>query len=515
MKKVILTVTFLILGTFLFQGFQCASPEMQSASLYYRQKDFNKARQSVEKELAKKPKNGDAWLLLAKIESKSENYLEAAEALKNAEKNMNMKNKNNIMQVMETQLEIWTNSYINGLNMVGKYENTGKSDSKLIDKAIKYLIVATEIRPNYPELWRALGIAYADMKDDAKKIEAYKKYVETIDKDIQFAIKKGLFIGMSREQVIAFLGQPNHQEGVPGNGDSLYADMYNIEGAPLYIFSKSPLDKIDFKVIGWSYNPPNYWHPNIKKQPRNLYTDVMIELARYYYEKKDYDKALGIISKIVQIDPGNNVANNFLITIYTDLGKQDEAIKFIEDLMKRFPNNENYLQQHGTILAKLGRYDEAIESYKKAIAINPNMPNVLRNLAVSYKNEAVAIQKKQEELEKESQKPKDPEEYRKLLQEAAVNYEKALRTDEYKNSYSILADLADIYYVLDAEPELVRTVKKLEAIENAVPPAQRLNYYSKMIKIYDRSGKQYKDKEFFDTFPTKLKMTEKKMKALE
>jgi hypothetical protein len=52
-KKLFYLAIFLIIGTFLMQGFQCASPELTTAKLAAQNKDWQKAKQYLEKELEK------------------------------------------------------------------------------------------------------------------------------------------------------------------------------------------------------------------------------------------------------------------------------------------------------------------------------------------------------------------------------------------------------------------------------------------------------------------------------
>ena len=54
-----------ILASMIFQSFQCASPEFTGAKLAYNQKDYKKAADGYEKEIAKNPSNVDAWYYLA------------------------------------------------------------------------------------------------------------------------------------------------------------------------------------------------------------------------------------------------------------------------------------------------------------------------------------------------------------------------------------------------------------------------------------------------------------------
>ncbi|MBK6682134.1 MAG: hypothetical protein IPG53_20135 [Ignavibacteriales bacterium] len=69
MKQINILLSGLILLGLMFSGYQCSSAELSSAKLYIQQKNWDKAVESLNKEVAKNPKVTKVticWVLLAK-----------------------------------------------------------------------------------------------------------------------------------------------------------------------------------------------------------------------------------------------------------------------------------------------------------------------------------------------------------------------------------------------------------------------------------------------------------------
>ncbi|MBM2846806.1 MAG: tetratricopeptide protein, partial [Bacteroidetes bacterium] len=88
---------------FTVTGFQCGSAETTSAKLYITQKQYDKAEESLAKEVVKNDKNEEAWYLLGQVRIELKKYVEAnsaynkALAISDAHK----------MEIMNNKLALW------------------------------------------------------------------------------------------------------------------------------------------------------------------------------------------------------------------------------------------------------------------------------------------------------------------------------------------------------------------------------------------------------------------------
>ncbi|HRE58793.1 MAG TPA: tetratricopeptide repeat protein, partial [Candidatus Kapabacteria bacterium] len=125
--------------------------------------------------------------------------------------------------------------------------------------------------------------------------------------------------------------------------------------------------------------------------------------------KKDYNKALEFIEKATILTPDDPQISNFKLQIYDNLGRSNEVLKTLEELVKAEPNNKVVLTQYASGLSKAKKQDEAIKYYEKALSIDPNYDIALYNIAAEYKNKASEIQKTEKEKREKDAKYKENE----------------------------------------------------------------------------------------------------------
>jgi Putative Zn-dependent protease, contains TPR repeats len=207
------------------------------------------------------------------------------------------------------------------------------------------------------------------------------------------------------------------------------------------------------------------------------------------------------IKDLLILEPDNAEANAFLVNIYQLENKQDEAIQFAKSLIAQDPKNKLYLAIYADILMQLGRYDSAIVEYEKALAIDPKYDIAIRNCAAAYKNKVALIQKRQVEENKINEK-----EYIGDLEKSAQYFERAKATPRFTNDFEIYKDLAEIYFVMNKQDELKKTVAELEALDAVIKDEDRENYLLALLKVY---SSYLKDEKKTKAIPDKIESLRK------
>lgn len=510
MKNLSITILLLFSIALLTQGFQCKSSDMTTANMSYNKKEFNKAIQFYKKELQKHPNNGEAWLKLSVsyLGLKEANVEEAINSALEAEKHLKDEKLLALLDIQKGALA--TGAYNKGISELRVFVEDA-DQTGMLDNAIASFETALKFKQNIPSFYQYYGLALENKGDKDKALKAYDKYMQLISDDIAFASAKGLYLNMPVEKIEKILGQPIDQKPFETKGaDNFNTLVYKIENKLLFVYTTDFGKSGNYKITGWDYNPPRGLSTAELVRPKDLSIEPMAAIAEIYIAREDYSKAQEYIEKITKIDPYNQDAGNALISMFTRMGKKDEALDMLKSMIEKHPDNPAYLVNYGNTLAEDKQYDKAIEMYDKALEINPNEAIALRNKAACYKNQVADIQEKQEMLETTKNVPRNPDEYVPLLNMASMTYEKSLRTDEFKKSlldrYQILISLADIYYVTEKEYELMTVVKKLQLIEKDPKFASlsidaKKDYYLKLVKVYDRGDREYESKEFFSKFP--------------
>ena len=145
MKKAlsILVVLSMVLG---LSAFQCSSTELTSAKLYIQQKNYDKAKNALEKEVNKNPKSDEGYYLLGFINGE-EGDLEAM--IENFDKSLAISNKfaKNIEDSRKYQ---WQDNFNKGVGLFNRGTKvTSKDSSKMyFDKSAERFVNCTIVEPD-------------------------------------------------------------------------------------------------------------------------------------------------------------------------------------------------------------------------------------------------------------------------------------------------------------------------------------------------------------------------------
>ena len=493
MKRIVALLFFIIAGALLTQGFQCASPEMTTAKLAIKQKDYPKAEEFLEKELMKNPTNGEAWIMLAEVQMFQNKIDDAAESLKKGIPNI--QDPTLLIRAKTLKYNIWADVFNKGIEFYNTYFEQNKEED--LQRALKNINLAVDLKPKKFRTYQILGNVYEVAKDTNKAIEAYKKYIELNEKNLNFADEKGLYLGINRNEALDSIGTPVSTFGkkYSAAADSIIIDEFKINEEDVFLYSSEDKEGT-FTVFGWKVDPPSDWLANEREQEVEISLGPFADLAQIYFNRQEYEKSLNYVKYIIKLDPFNVDANNFLVNIYEIQGEQEKAVEFIASLVKDTPGNKHYRAQYGDILLRLNKYDEAIEQYKKALEIDPDFVEVKRNLASAYKNKAVKIQST--EIAKAEEDPSyvpQIDDYLPYLKESAQLFEEVKEHPKYSRDIDVLNELINIYEVLEEKQKFKMTLAELEAYENIIPEEQKEAYYFILLKIYDRNKYTEKLKE--------------------
>ena len=112
-------------------------------------------------------------------------------------------------------------------------------------------------------------------------------------------------------------------------------------------------------------------------------------IANSYQQKGDTLGSLEVLKEAFQKYPEDNGIVTSMVSIYMELKKTDEAMKYLELAIEQDPNNVTYYFAQGSLHEQLGEEAEAIESYEKSIEVNAEFFNAHYNLGALYYNKGV------------------------------------------------------------------------------------------------------------------------------
>jgi len=146
----------------------------------------------------------------------------------------------------------------------------------------------------------------------------------------------------------------------------LYADDRNTELNRLFnelkIKDKSISFKIEQKIWKiWSTHPNN-----------NELTS-MLSVGSDFVNNNQYQKAVEIFTKVIELDPNWAEAWNKRATVLYMMGQFEKSQNDIDEVLKLEKRHFGALAGQGLVNVKLENYEKAIMSYEQAIEIYPSM----------------------------------------------------------------------------------------------------------------------------------------------
>lgn len=479
MKKIIYSLIIIIASGLAIQGFQCSSKEMLDAKTAYERKEYDKAIDNLQRELAKNPKNEEARLYLVRIRMEQGDLREAARIIMDTTKTMtNPKFKD---QLPKYKNKLWVESYNKGITSYNQYFSS--NEEAQLDSASYYFEIGSILRPTLLDFYFLRGNAFQLKGDTLASLKEFDKYVKGMKEQIEFAYSNKFQIDQNIEEVKSILSLETKVRLDTLNENNI--QRTDIAGDK-YFYSRWNSSTNEYELKGWRTSFPSDWLDNEKLTFIEFRTDVFFIPSGYYYDNKQYEKALYYLEEYQKIDPMNNNSNSSIIQIYKEMGKEDVALKKLENLTKENPSNPLYWTMWADMLANLEKYDEAIEKYEQAIKIDPNYDFALRNIASTYKNKAVKIQDEEKELkEKDDKYEINVERYFPILEKSTEYFEKARQTDSFKNDFMLLMELANNYIVLNKtkDDKFKQVMNDIQKMEFKVEENKKRVFYEKWIGI--------------------------------
>ena len=171
-----------------FAAFQCSSTEITSAKLYIQQKNLPKAKESLEKEVAKNPKSDEGYYLLGYVLGEQGDIKGMISAF---EKSLAISPKF-AKDIDNSRRYYWQENFNKGVGMFNRGAKAANSDTSKIfyDKAINAFKNAAMCEPDSASTYKNLAYAYRNAGQDENAIDAYKKII-SLDKSVEAYVMLG------------------------------------------------------------------------------------------------------------------------------------------------------------------------------------------------------------------------------------------------------------------------------------------------------------------------------------
>lgn len=448
-----------------------------------QQRDFVKAKESLQKAIAANPEDCEALILLGDANQGLNDAAGMIDAYKRASvcKGLTPVQKDELSMKL---YNAWVGSYNGGISKFNDFV-ASRADTDLTEAAM-YLAQAEHIKPMFSEPIALLGIVRENQTDTNAALAAYKRWYGIERPGIDIIILKNITIGQPRGSIIKSLGTPleTKTDSLQNEG-VMYKDRYDVADRSLYLFSAMEKGQADATLEGWTYNPSDEISNAEKWRLRTASLTPLKSLAFIEYQRGNKQAAYDYATTAMKLKPTDSEVVPLRTQLLQELGRTDEALREIESRLNQEPADFNLRLQYASLLAGIGREDESVREYKRVLSAEPSNETALFNLAAHYKN--VAGNKQRAELEKMDaiQNYKPDMSYMDDLAVAAEYFEKLRVSAKYASDIIVLEQLANIYEVRKETGKVKGLIMELEALE--VLNTNNKEYYRIMEGLYGRN----------------------------
>ena len=113
--------------------------------------------------------------------------------------------------------------------------------------------------------------------------------------------------------------------------------------------------------------------------------EIHFRLAVLYEKQNNRPESIQQIKKVLELDPNNADAQNFLGYAYAEAGVNlDEAEKLVREALRAKPNSGHIMDSLGWVYYKQGQYDKAVTELERAHRSMPQDGTVAEHLGDAY-----------------------------------------------------------------------------------------------------------------------------------
>ncbi len=180
------------------------------------------------------------------------------------------------------------------------------------------------------------------------------------------------------------------------------SDPVNLDASLLLVFLYTHQDQEDKAIKEYGSMLGRMY----KENPENL--NIAQDLARYKIQAKDYDTAVELYEKIIELEPRNSDAHFWLGYVYEEQGNRRYAIKEWEKTLHIDPDYVDALNALGYTYAEEGIHlDRAEKLIKRALGMRPGIAAYLDSLGWVYFKKGNFLEAKKY-IKKAADKSQDP-----------------------------------------------------------------------------------------------------------
>ncbi|MFA3782958.1 tetratricopeptide repeat protein [Melioribacteraceae bacterium 4301-Me] len=368
MKRILVAVSLfsMVLG---FTAFECSSPDITGAKLYISQKNYEKAKEALLREISKNPKSDEGYYLLGYVYGEEGDFTK----MLNAFDSSLAISKKHEKDIQDQKRYYWAISFNRGVGYFNKATKTTAQDSVKLNynKAAEAFNNAIMLEPDSSAAYKNLAYVYLNLGDYDSAISPLEKLIKLEKSADGYSLLGEIYNEKGSNLMNTFRTSKNAEDSIKAVEYYNKAITVLEEGRKFFPENADILRDVSNAYVGANRleDAMKSFKAGVEKEPENKF-------YRYNYgvlllNAKDFAGAEKQFKKAVEIDSNyTNAIYNLAVTYArwgADIREQAEA---------KDQQDESYKE----------KFKQALPWMEKYLKINPKEPAVWELLGKIYAN---------------------------------------------------------------------------------------------------------------------------------
>ncbi len=340
-------------------------------NLYEIKKDTNNAIQTYKKILAADPDNEEVLNRVYRILRVKGDWQEIVQLYsslltlhpENAQLRLMLAEAYYFQENMDEAQRVVEPVTENATYAAAAYELLGRIafEKEDFENALKYFTSLTEENPENRFGWLFLAVIYNRQNKFEQSSNVLENALNILPRDADLLSMYGSTLSQ----------QGRDQQALKPLEKSLELDQENIS-------TISSLAAVYDKLQMWNKSDSLYINA-LKKEPDNalLLNNYSYSLAQ---RNLQLEKALDLVTRALELDPGNSAYLDTKGWIYYKLGQYDQALEFIGKALESREESAEVLEHMGDVYFKKGQPEQAKKYWQQALEKDPSNTNLAQKI---------------------------------------------------------------------------------------------------------------------------------------
>ena len=354
MKRVVSWLVSLVVLSVMAQNLFAQSVEMNSAKLYKRQGETDKAIEWFEKAIAKKPENAEAHFMLGELYGQKGRL---AEMIREFDLSL-AKSKKYEKDIQAQRQKYFAESFNGGV----KASNEGN-----YPEALKAFMNARLFEPNNLDSYRNLAFVYLRMDSLDAVLRVYQQLLAIKPDDYEAYVTMASLVSQRKEydRTVEYL-----QKAIAVAPDSAKPRIIGELG-------------ITYDILGKGEEAMKTYQDALKMSPGNK--DLLFNLGRLFLMRDDYPNAINQLTEVLKTNPEDFEVNYNVGLSYLKIGERlDKKSRELEDAAMTAKKKPNTVRIDSLKQASTAQFKAAMPFLRKAVEVKPEQGSAWHNLGVGY-----------------------------------------------------------------------------------------------------------------------------------